>query len=54
MENEAPVGAETVLPISREIRFSIEWMSSSLVISLVLHDSRKLLVSRSACRKFGG
>lgn len=41
MEKDAPVGAETAFPISSEIRFSIEWMSSSFEIpSLDLHDSR--------------
>ena len=41
MEKEAPVGAETALPISSEMRFSIEWMSSSFeMLSLVLQESR--------------
>ena len=54
MENEPPVGAETALPISSDMRFSMDFMSSSLETSDDLQLSRKLLASRSACRKFGG
>lgn len=54
MENDAPVGAETAFPIRRDSLFSMELMSSSLDSSFVLHASRKLLASSSACRKLGG
>lgn len=54
MEKEPPVGAETALPIRREMRFSMDMMSSSFVISLPLQLFKKLLVSKRACRKFGG
>jgi hypothetical protein len=53
-EKEAPVGAEMLLPISRERRFSIDLISSSLEMSLTFDVSRKLLASNSACRKLGG
>ena len=48
MEKEPPVGADTLLPISRERRVSIDLMSSSLDISEVLQPSKKLLASSSA------
>ena len=54
MENEPPVGAETHLPISKDILFSMDLMSSSFDMSLSLQLSRKLLASSSACRKLGG
>jgi hypothetical protein len=54
IEKEPPVGAETAFPINRDMRFSIEIRRSSLDIPLVLQLSKKLLVSKRACRKFGG
>lgn len=48
MENDPPIGADTLLPINRDMRFSIDLMSSSLEISDDLQLSRKLLASRSA------
>ena len=54
IENEPPMGADTHLPISKETRFSIDLINSSLEISDDLQLSRKLLASRRACRKLGG
>lgn len=54
MAKDAPVGAETALPMSKEIRLSMDSISSSLDMSDVRQEWRKLLASSRACKKFGG
>ena len=55
MLNDPPVGTVTILPIILEIRFSIEDMSSSLVIDSSMEALwRKFEASRRDCRKLGG
>jgi hypothetical protein len=48
------MGVEMLLPMSSEMRLSMELISSSFAMSDVLQLSRNLLVSRRACRKLGG